>query len=94
LKIAKRLKKQKNVYDRMCPDFHAMGTVVLEELDIDMVLDFPLDYIHLCCIGVMRKLLLHRFNRETVMHRITQDDVAEIVMQAFSFSRIDSFQVR
>jgi hypothetical protein len=62
-----------------------METVVLEELDLDMVLDFPLDYMHLCCIGVMRKRLLHWFNRETVMHRIIHDDVAELSRRLVHF---------
>ena len=34
---------------RIPPDFHVLQTVVLEELGIDMVLDIPFDYMHLCC---------------------------------------------
>jgi hypothetical protein len=36
---------------------HHTGKSILENLPIDMVATFPLDYIHLCCLGVMRKLL-------------------------------------
>ena len=36
---------------------HHTGRSILENLDIDMVAAFPLDYMHLCCLGVMRKLL-------------------------------------
>ena len=34
-----------------------LGNSILEKLEIDMVKGFPLDYMHLCFIGVMRKLL-------------------------------------
>ena len=36
---------------------HHSGTSILERLRIDMVQSFPLDYTHLTCLGVMRKLL-------------------------------------
>lgn len=36
---------------------HHNGTSCLEMLPIDMVADFLLDYMHLVCLGVMRKLL-------------------------------------
>lgn len=35
-----------------------------------MVQDIPLDYMHLVCIGVMRKLLKHWVERKTVRHLI------------------------
>lgn len=38
-------------------DEHHTGRSLLEHLPIDMVAAFPLDYMHLCCLGVMRKLL-------------------------------------
>ncbi len=37
------LRTHEDFIDRTCPDFHAMETVVLEELDLDMVLNFPLN---------------------------------------------------
>ena len=37
---------------------HHNGDSVLEQLDIDMVLDFPVDPMHLVDLGVCRKLLL------------------------------------
>jgi len=38
-------------------DDHRMGHSPLCELPIDMISAFPLDYMHLICLGVMRKLL-------------------------------------
>jgi hypothetical protein len=37
---------------------HHNGPSPLEQLDINLVSQFPLDYMHLCCLGVMKKLLL------------------------------------
>ena len=36
---------------------HHTGSSPLEQLDIDMVMSFPFDYMHLVLLGVMRKLL-------------------------------------
>ncbi|XP_045036587.1 uncharacterized protein LOC123466566 [Daphnia magna] len=36
---------------------HHTGKTILERLPIDMVQSFPLDYMHLVCLGIMRKLL-------------------------------------
>lgn len=37
---------------------HHIGASVLEKLDIDMVNQIALDYMHLVCLGVMKRLLL------------------------------------
>lgn len=42
---------------RTHPDHHVNSTV-LEQLPIGLVSKFPLDYMHLVCIGVMKKMLL------------------------------------
>lgn len=39
---------------------HHIGTSVLETLpNIDMIKDFPLDYMHLVCLGVVKKLIVN-----------------------------------
>ncbi len=60
---------------------HHQGVSILEELDIDLVRDVPLDPMHLLYLGVMKKLLLlwlkgplfarlSRFQFETVSKRL------------------------
>ena len=51
---------------------------ILEDLTIDMVKDIPLDYMHLVCLGVMRKLLIHWVNRQATEYLITEQMLKEI----------------
>lgn len=38
---------------------HHVGSTILESiLDLDMIYSFPLDYMHLICLGVVKKLLM------------------------------------
>ncbi len=39
-------------------DYHHLRSI-LEELNPDMILSLPFDYMHLACLGVMKKLLSH-----------------------------------
>ena len=36
---------------------HHSGKSILEDLQIDMVIQFPIDFMHCVCLGVMKKLL-------------------------------------
>ena len=64
--------------DRENPEHHNQRTVLEDLIGIDMVVDFPHDYMHLVCLGVMRKLLRHWTRRSTYNYIITQDQVDEI----------------
>ena len=44
-------------FDEMEDNEHHKGSSVLKNLQIGMVTKFPLDYMHLVCLGVMRRLL-------------------------------------
>jgi len=71
------LRTRRDFIDQQPADYFKIRTILLE-LDIDLVLDMPFDYMHLVCLGVVKKLLTHWFNRETVQHLITREDVAEL----------------
>jgi hypothetical protein len=58
--------------DKETPEHHKMKSV-LEDLQIDMIKDIPLDYMHLVCMGVMGKLFIHWVNRQTTQHLITPE---------------------
>jgi len=45
-------------FDEMADDHHHLGPSALSSLPIGMVSGFPLDYMHLVCLDVMRRLLL------------------------------------
>ena len=43
-------------FGKMCDDGHHVGVSPLTELSLGMVSQFPLDYMHLVCMGVIRRL--------------------------------------
>ena len=45
-------------FDETRDEEHHLGPSPLRELQIGMVSQIPLDYMHLVCLGVMRKLLM------------------------------------
>ena len=57
---------------------HHLGKSDLEKLnDIDMVKDFPLDYMHLVCLGVVRKML-NWFKKGSYLVRLRSLDIKRI----------------
>jgi hypothetical protein len=64
------LRTHQTFTDRETPEHHKIISV-LEDLQIDMIKDIPLDHMHLVSIGVMAKLLIHWVNRQTTQHLIT-----------------------
>ncbi|KAG9272098.1 hypothetical protein AMEX_G13048 [Astyanax mexicanus] len=45
-------------FKEMCDEEHHLGPSPLQNTSIGMVSGFPLDYMHLVCLGVMRRLLM------------------------------------
>jgi len=45
-------------FDELADADHHTGISPLKQLSVGMVTQFPLDYMHLVCLGVMCKLLL------------------------------------
>lgn len=50
-------KRTNNSFANQQDEDHHTGSSPLLKLKIGMVTDFPIDYMHACCLGVMRKLL-------------------------------------
>lgn len=46
----------KIVLDKVCDEFHNENTL-LEKFEIGMITGFPLYYMHLVCLGVMKKMI-------------------------------------
>jgi hypothetical protein len=56
---------------------HHVGDTPLTELGIDMVMDFPYDYMHLVCLGVMKRLIL-QWMQGALPNRLPSATVAAI----------------
>lgn len=54
--INSTLRTDKSFRNKQHPQHHT-GTSILEELNIDMVSQVALDYLHLVCLGVMKRLI-------------------------------------
>lgn len=46
------------MFDEMVDEEHHRGDCILKELQIGLVSQFPLDYMHLVCLGVVRKVMM------------------------------------
>jgi hypothetical protein len=71
-------------------DEHHTGRTILEQLPIDMISTFPLDYMHLCCLGVMRKLLWE-WIKGPLSNRLSQTQKDTISRFLFFFGKLHSF---
>lgn len=52
-----KLRTDENFFSRENEEFHLEDSI-LESIPTGMISQVPLDYMHLCCLGVMKKLLL------------------------------------
>lgn len=65
------------------PEHHVARSLV-EDIGIDMVNDIPLVYMHLVCLGVVRKLLIHWVNRKTKCILLSRDVLDEVSRKLIS----------
>lgn len=73
-------------FRNMQNDEHHNGTTPFLELPIDMIDNFPIDYMHQVCLGVQRKLLL-TWMRGKLSVRIPSSDIMRISERLISFRK-------
>lgn len=71
-----RLRNDKDFRENVYDDYHDTKTPLLD-LDIDVIEQFPLDYMHLVCLGVMKKLLIF-WVRGNISVRLTKTDITKV----------------
>jgi hypothetical protein len=64
---------------------HHRGTSAIEELPLNMVTDFVLDYMHLICLGVFKRLLHLWLSKGPVSVRLNSIKVKQISEQLLTF---------
>lgn len=74
LKVDAALRNDESFRNQSQPQHH-LGVTPLQRLDIDMVTSVPLDYMHLVCLGVMRKLLKLWTNGPRAPYRLRKNDI-------------------
>lgn len=68
------------------PSYHLDGDItILSKLNVDLVKSIPLDYMHLVCLGVVKKLLLLLINKAPLHLRISRSK-----QNGVSFSKYDT----
>jgi len=70
------LRTNNNFRNRENEDYH-VSVSPFEDLPVDMINDFPLDYMHLVCLGVMKKLL-HLWLKEHQISRLRAMNIDEL----------------
>lgn len=63
---------------------HHEGTSPLMELDFKVITQIPLDYMHLVCLGVMKKMLM-TWTEGKLPHRLSPKNIREISDRLVSF---------
>ncbi|KAJ8034244.1 hypothetical protein HOLleu_21001 [Holothuria leucospilota] len=65
------------IFSQLGYENHQLGTPGLADLPINMIVQFPLDYMHLVCLGVVRRLIL-LWKKGPAQCRISAQMVTEI----------------
>lgn len=59
------------------PEHHENAVCPFSDLQIDLVKSFPADYMHQCCLGVMKKML-KLWSRGKSRHRLSPAQLREV----------------
>ncbi|XP_065336830.1 uncharacterized protein LOC135937600 [Cloeon dipterum] len=62
---------------------HHHGKSILEELDVDMVADFPIDYMHCTCLGTTKRLLVI-YIKESRLSKVAIKEACELYKTTLS----------
>lgn len=74
------------VHDELSDDSHQCGETPLALLSVGLVTQFPLDYMHLVCLGVTRKLL-HLWLKGRRLTRFSPSMIKELSRVLLTFTR-------
>lgn len=73
--------------NRIYEDHHSSNdTSPLERLGVGMISQIPIDYMHLCCLGIMKKLILVWINGP-LPHRLSNNQIKRISDKLVSFKK-------
>lgn len=77
-KINCQKRSNENFRNKVQPEHH-LGKSILENIpSVNMVSSFPLEYMHLVCLGVVKKLILNLWLFGPAVHKLTKTHVEEI----------------
>ena len=66
---------------------HVKGSSPLSSLKLGLVTQFPLDYMHLCCLNVMRRLL-RTWVKGNLPHRLSSGCIERMNLRIEAFSKV------
>ena len=85
------LRTNENFRNREQPDHHKQTRSKLEELDIDMVKDFPAEEMHLLDIGCMKKMLNFMMKGKGTRSRLSGDQISNISLRLVGMRKFVPF---
>ena len=69
------LRTHQDFVDQVQEEHHKGFCPLLDIWHLDLIHDFPLDYMHLVCLGVMKRLLLNAWLRGESLHIFSQNQI-------------------
>lgn len=77
LEVDCKLRTDKEFKDKVCKSFHR-GTSILESLEIDMIDQVPIDYLHCVLLGTTKKILMKLFiHKSPMLNSVIQNKVSQ-----------------
>lgn len=86
--VGSNLRTDDSFRNKIDEDHHVGTTPLLQIRDLDMVKCFPLDYMHLVCLGVVKKLLILWTRGKPKTQKLSSFQINEISTKLEGFSKI------